>query len=139
MARRRTQAARRYDRDVPHGVRPILALAAALLLSGVVGPGAATSEQAQAQARARLQLPYRECRNVGPAESDVALFNIVTRKVICGRARTILRRWYHDPSQKDTGPAGWRCAQFRRSRFELRSYCHRSGRLIAFSQSFARR
>lgn len=87
----------------------------------------------------RLQLPYRECRNIGRPGSHVDLFNIVTRRVVCSRARTILRRWYRDPSQKDTGPEGWRCAQFRRGRFELRSYCHRNGRLIAFSQYVSRR
>lgn len=87
----------------------------------------------------RLHAPSRECRDVGPSESKARLFNIVTREVACGRARTILRRWYRDPSRNDAGPEGWRCAQFRRGRYALRSYCHRSGRLIAFSQYAARR
>jgi hypothetical protein len=110
----------------------LLALAAVICLAVLIEPAAAEKGTA-----GRLQLPYRECRNVGPPRSDAALFNIVTRKVICGRARTILRRWYHDPSQKDTGPEGWRCAEVRRGRYELRSYCHRNGRLIAFGRSLA--
>jgi hypothetical protein len=94
---------------------------------------------ASCRAAPRLQLPYRECRDVGPQRSDSRLFDVVTRKVACERARGILRRWYHDPSAKDSGPKGWRCAQIRRGRYALRSYCHRNGRLIAFSQYLARR
>jgi len=83
---------------------------------------------------AKVSLPKRECPDVGPAQTDVGLYQIITRRVRCGKARTILRHWYHDPSQKDSGPDGWRCAEVRRGRYEIRSYCHRSGHLIAFSR-----
>jgi hypothetical protein len=86
---------------------------------------------------ARVSLPKRECPNVGPAHTDVGLYRIITRRIHCGQARAILRRWYHDPLQKDSGPDGWRCAEVRRARYEIRSYCHRSGRLIAFSRYLA--
>jgi hypothetical protein len=86
----------------------------------------------------RVKLPKRECPNVGPPNSDVGIYNIITRRIICGRARAILRRWYHDTSAKDSGPAGWRCAVVRRGHIEYRSYCHRNGRQISFSQYTAR-
>jgi hypothetical protein len=85
-------------------------------------------------AGAKVHLPRRECPNVGPPNTDVGLYKIITRRIRCGKARAILRRWYHDPSQKDSGPDGWRCAEVRRGRFEVRSYCHRNGHLIAFSR-----
>lgn len=82
----------------------------------------------------RVILPKRECPNIGPRHSDVGLYDIITKHMICGRARAILRRWYHDSSAKDTGPEGWRCAQVRRGRFSYRSYCHRNGKQISFTQ-----
>lgn len=94
--------------------------------AGDVNPGAA-----------KVALPKRECPNVGPAQTDVGLYKIITRRVKCGIARAILRRWYHDASQKDSGPDGWRCAEVRRDRYEVRSYCHRNKRLIAFSRYLA--
>jgi hypothetical protein len=81
-----------------------------------------------------VSLPKRECPDVGPPNTDVGLYKVITRKLACGKARAILRDWYHDASQKDSGPAGWRCAVVRRGRFEVRSYCHREGRLIAFTR-----
>jgi hypothetical protein len=98
----------------------------ALLAGGAGGP--------VAQAAAGVSLPKRECPDVGPPQTDVGLYKVITRKIRCGPARKILRRWYHDPTQKDSGPAGWRCAVVRRGRYEFRSYCHRSGRMIAFSR-----
>jgi hypothetical protein len=86
------------------------------------------------QGAAAVSLPKRECPDVGPPQTDVGLYKIITRKMRCGPARKILRHWYHDPTQKDSGPAGWRCAVVRRGRYEFRSYCHRSGRMIAFSR-----
>lgn len=86
---------------------------------------------------ADVTLPKRECPNVGPVHTDVGLYKIITRRVKCGIARAILRRWYHDASQKDSGPDGWRCAEVRRGRYEVRSYCHRAKRLIAFSRYLA--
>jgi hypothetical protein len=86
---------------------------------------------------AEVALPKRACPNVGPAQTDVGLYKIITRRVKCGMARAILRRWYHDVSQKDSGPDGWRCAEVRRGRYEIRSYCHRSKHLIAFSRYLA--
>jgi len=83
---------------------------------------------------AKVHLPRRECPDVGPPNTDVGLYKIITRRIRCGKARAILRRWYHDPSQKDSGPDGWRCAEVRRRRFGVRSYCHRNGRSIAFSR-----
>jgi hypothetical protein len=85
-------------------------------------------------AAAAVSLPKRECPDIGPRQTDVGLYKIITRKMLCGKARAILRDWYHDPTQKDSGPAGWRCAEVLRRRFEVRSYCHRDGRLIAFTR-----
>jgi hypothetical protein len=87
--------------------------------------------------RARVSLPERECTNVGPPHTDVGLYKIITRRIVCGEARAILRDWYHDPTQKDSGPAGWRCAEVKRGPFEIRSYCHRNGKQISFSRYLA--
>jgi hypothetical protein len=88
-------------------------------------------------ADAGVKLPRRECPNVGPPQTDVGLYNIITRHIVCGKARAILRDWYHDPSQKDSGPAGWRCAQARHGRYAIRSYCHRNGKQISFDRYLA--
>lgn len=108
---------------------------AALTLVAIAWPAAAS---ASATAGPQLRgTPLRSCPDVGPPATDVGLYKIVARGLVCGRARGILRRWYHDPSQKDSGPAGWRCAVVKRGRFEIRSYCHRNGRLISFSRLLA--
>jgi hypothetical protein len=104
----------------------VAALCAAFFIAEAGGP--------VAQAAAGVSLPKRECPNIGPPQTDVGLYKVITRKMRCGPARKILRRWYHDPTQKDSGPAGWRCAVVHRGRYELRSYCHRHGRMIAFTR-----
>jgi hypothetical protein len=115
-------------------VRRVPVLIFLALVGSYMATSLAQSSPSSAATAARVVLPKRECPDVGPPQTDVGLYKITTRKIICGRARAILRRWYHDPTQKDSGPAGWRCAEVRRGRYEVRSYCHRNGRLIAFTR-----
>lgn len=111
-----------------------IAIAGAVALScACLVPAVCLAAGGSAEA-AGVSLPKRECPDVGPPQTDVGLYKIITRNILCGKARAILRDWYHDPTQKDSGPAGWRCAEVRRGRYEFRSYCHRTGRLIAFTR-----
>ncbi len=115
-------------------MRRVMALAVLALAGSCLAASPAEAGPSSTATAARVALPKRECPDVGPPQTDVGLYKIITGKIICGRARAILRRWYHDPTQKDSGPAGWRCAEVRRGRYEVRSYCHRNGRLIAFTR-----
>ena len=115
-------------------MRRFMALVVLALIGSCVATSLTAASPGLTATAARVVLPKRECPDVGPPQTDVGLYKIITRKIICGRARAILRRWYHDPTQKDSGPAGWRCAEVRRGRYEVRSYCHRNRRLIAFTR-----
>ena len=72
----------------------------ALVAAGAVCLLACIGAICVSPAVAKVHLPRRECPNVGPPNTDVGLYKIITRRIPCGKARAILRRWYHDPSRR---------------------------------------
>jgi len=77
------------------------------------------------------------CTDVGPPQSDVGLYKIWAQRLSCGRARSILKKWYYDRSAPDSGPSGWACRTFSRGQYTLRTYCFQGRKKISYTQYLA--
>jgi len=77
------------------------------------------------------------CADVGPPQSDVGLYKIWAQRLSCGRARSILKKWYYDRSAPDSGPSGWACRTFSRGQYTLRTYCFQGRKKISYTRYLA--
>lgn len=98
--------------------------------------GAASSADASNNGRdpAMATVAALHCRDVGPPNSDVGLYQVTATRLSCSQARSVLRRWYNNPSAPRSGPRGWRCWTRQTSAFAYRTTCRRKGATIRFTQ-----
>jgi LppP/LprE lipoprotein len=86
-------------------------------------------------ARVRLRAPaarWHACADVGPEQTDTAVYRIRALRIGCRRTRHMLRDWYYDRSAPDRGPRGWRC-HVRRHGYAERHSCARGVKRIRFT------
>ena len=74
------------------------------------------------------------CGSIGPEGADTGLYKITAQQLSCRKTRRILTRWYNDPDAPRSGPAGWRCATRKKSRYEFRTACRHGHLRIAWTQ-----
>jgi hypothetical protein len=104
---------------------PALILAVALTVTALAG---ATKAGAAG---------FRHCGDIGPPNSDVGVYRIVTQRVLCRVARRIVSNWYYDRSAPDAGPRGWRCRTQYERHYEIRTACAQGSKRIWYSQYLA--
>jgi hypothetical protein len=74
------------------------------------------------------------CGMIGPAQSDVGLYNITAKRLSCRKTRRVLTRWYNDASAPDAGPRGWKCRTRQTGSFSFRTACRHGHFRIAWTQ-----
>jgi hypothetical protein len=73
------------------------------------------------------------CADVGPKQTDTAVYEITATSFGCRAGRRVLRRWYYDRSAPDAGPRGWRCRVRSTGSFSERHTCRRGDRVLRFT------
>jgi hypothetical protein len=73
------------------------------------------------------------CADVGPKQTDTAVYRITAAGFGCRPARRVLRRWYYDRSAPDAGPRGWRCRVRSTGSYSERHTCRRDDRVLRFT------
>src|SRR4051794_40442635 len=91
---------------------------------------------ASASASTTSHAPWHSCADVGPKNTDTAVYYIRMLSISCASGRRILRAWYYDRSAPNAGPRGWRC-HVKVADWSERHYCHRGERRIRFTLFYA--
>lgn len=73
------------------------------------------------------------CADVGPAQTDTAVYRITATGFGCRPARRVLKRWYYDRSSPAEGPRGWRCRVRSTGSYSERHTCRRDVRVLRFT------
>jgi hypothetical protein len=73
------------------------------------------------------------CADVGPAQTDTAVYRITATGFGCRPARRVLKRWYYDRSSPANGPRGWRCRVRSTGPYSERHTCRRDHRVLRFT------